>query len=113
MCVSCLIWYWCPQLHASNTGKALQINNAGANYNCGSENSVEHAEQVIQTNYYGTKNVTQAMVPIMRHSDAGARIVNVSSKLGKLHSRRNVCDFTCFQLPSFYLALVILLHTRE
>ncbi|XP_074324618.1 uncharacterized protein LOC141661493 [Apium graveolens] len=70
-------------------GLDILVNNAGANYNCGSENSVEHAEQVIQTNYYGTKNVTQAMVPIMRHSDVGARIVNVSSKLGKLHSRRN------------------------
>ncbi|KAK1363922.1 Short-chain dehydrogenase/reductase [Heracleum sosnowskyi] len=70
-------------------GLDILINNAGVNYNCGSENSVEHAEQIIQTNFYGTKNVIQAMVPIMRQSDVGARIVNVSSKLGKLHSRRN------------------------
>ncbi|KAL1809823.1 hypothetical protein ACET3Z_026813 [Daucus carota] len=70
-------------------GLDILVNNAGANFNYGTDNSVEHAEQIIQTNYYGTKNVTEAMIPIMRHSDVGARIVNVSSKLGKLHSRRN------------------------
>ncbi|KAL0441749.1 UNVERIFIED_CONTAM: Carbonyl reductase [NADPH] 1 [Sesamum radiatum] len=65
------------------------INNAGVNYNAGSENSVENAEKVIATNYYGTKNMIKAMIPLMRPSDAGARIVNVSSKLGRLSGRRN------------------------
>lgn len=68
----------------------LQVNNAGVNYNLGSDNSVEFARQVIETNYYGTKNMIKAMIPFMRPSAAGARIVNVSSKLGKLNGRRNV-----------------------
>ncbi|KAL2242785.1 carbonyl reductase [NADPH] 1 [Sesamum indicum] len=70
-------------------GIDILINNAGVNYNAGSENSVENAEKVIATNYYGTKNMIKAMIPLMRPSDAGARIVNVSSKLGRLNGRRN------------------------
>ncbi|KAL0415466.1 UNVERIFIED_CONTAM: Carbonyl reductase [NADPH] 1 [Sesamum latifolium] len=70
-------------------GIDILINNAGVNYNAGSENSVENAEKVIATNYYGTKNMIKAMIPLMRPSDAGARIVNVSSKLGRLSGRRN------------------------
>ncbi|KAK4395442.1 Carbonyl reductase [NADPH] 1 [Sesamum angolense] len=73
-------------------GIDILINNAGVNYNAGSENSVESAEKVIATNYYGTKNMIKAMIPLMRPSDAGARIVNVSSKLGRLSGRRNVND---------------------
>lgn len=68
----------------------LQINNAGVNYNMGSENSVENAENVIATNYFGTKNVIKAMVPLMKPSASGARIVNVSSRLGRINGRRNV-----------------------
>lgn len=45
---------------------------------------------VIATNYYGTKNMIQAMIPLMKPSAAGARIVNVSSRLGKMNGRRNV-----------------------
>ena len=66
------------------------------NYNAGSDNSVENAEQVIQTNYYGTKNMIKAMVPLMRPSEPGARIVNVSSKLGRLSGRRNVSGILSF-----------------
>lgn len=68
----------------------LQVNNAGVNYNLGSDNSVENARMVINTNYYGTKNIIKAMIPFMRHSASGARIVNVSSRLGRLNGRRNV-----------------------
>ena len=70
----------------------LQINNAGVNFNTGSENSVENAENVIATNYFGTKNVIKAMIPLMKHSASGARIVNVSSRLGRLNGRRNVSE---------------------
>ncbi|KAL1533267.1 alcohol dehydrogenase [Salvia divinorum] len=70
-------------------GLDILINNAGVNYNAGSDNSVERAEQVIQTNYFGTKNMIKAMIPLMRPSEPGARIVNVSSKLGRLSGRRN------------------------
>ncbi|KAL1563812.1 alcohol dehydrogenase [Salvia divinorum] len=70
-------------------GIDILVNNAGVNFNFGSDNSVEHAENVIATNYYGTKNMIKAMVPLMRHSSSGARIVNVSSRLGRLNGRRN------------------------
>lgn len=68
----------------------FQVNNAGVNFNIGSSNSVESAEIVVATNYFGTKNMIKAMVPLMRPSPAGARIVNVSSRLGRLGGRRNV-----------------------
>ncbi|KAE8705227.1 hypothetical protein F3Y22_tig00110429pilonHSYRG00259 [Hibiscus syriacus] len=43
---------------------------------------MEFAKQVIEINYYGTKNMIKAMIPLMRPSPAGARIVNVRSRLG-------------------------------
>ncbi|XVE56483.1 hypothetical protein DITRI_Ditri04bG0013900 [Diplodiscus trichospermus] len=70
-------------------GADILVNNAGVNYNLGSNNSVEFAQQVVDTNYYGTKNMIKAMIPVMRPSAAGARIVNVSSRLGRLNGRRN------------------------
>ncbi|KAJ8752682.1 hypothetical protein K2173_005571 [Erythroxylum novogranatense] len=77
---------WTEQTYG---GIDILVNNAGVNYNLGSDNSVEFAQSVIDTNYYGTKNVTKAMIPLMRASAAGGRIVNVSSRLGKLNGRRN------------------------
>ncbi|KAL6009586.1 hypothetical protein ACLOJK_000014 [Asimina triloba] len=65
------------------------VNNAGVNFNSGSENSVAFAEKVIATNYFGTKQMTKAMIPLMKPSACGARIVNVSSRLGRLNGRRN------------------------
>ncbi|CAA3011925.1 Hypothetical predicted protein [Olea europaea subsp. europaea] len=65
------------------------VNNAGVNFNAGSDNSVEFAEKVFDTNYYGTKNMIKALIPLMRPSASGARIVNVSSRLGRLNGRRN------------------------
>ncbi|GAB2240926.1 hypothetical protein Droror1_Dr00021444 [Drosera rotundifolia] len=70
-------------------GLDILINNAGVNYNVGSENSVEHAEQVINTNYYGTKRIIEAMIPLMKPSPSSAHIVNVSSRLGRLNGKRN------------------------
>ncbi|KAJ4980091.1 hypothetical protein NE237_010871 [Protea cynaroides] len=43
----------------------------------------ETAEECIQTNYYGTKRVTEALLPILQLSHS-PRIVNVSSTLGRL-----------------------------
>lgn len=68
------------------------MNNAGVNYNLGSDNSVEFAETVVSTNYHGTKNMIKAMIPLMRPSPQGARIVNVSSRLGRVYGRRNVSN---------------------
>ncbi|KAJ4728908.1 (+)-neomenthol dehydrogenase [Melia azedarach] len=70
-------------------GIDILVNNAGVNYNLGSDNSVEFAKEVIATNYYGTKNMIKAMIPLMRPSAVGARIVSVSSRLGKVNGRRN------------------------
>ena len=43
----------------------------------------ESAEACIKTNYYGTKAVTEALLPSLLLSNSG-RIVNVSSGVGKL-----------------------------
>lgn len=82
-----------------NENYALQVNNAAVNYNIGSDNSVEFAQTVLATNYYGTKNVTKAMIPLMRPAAAGARVVNVSSRLGRLNGRRNVSNTFISVIP--------------
>ncbi|GAB2298928.1 hypothetical protein Dimus_033004 [Dionaea muscipula] len=43
----------------------------------------EEAEITMKTNYYGVKNVTEALLPLLQQSNS-ARIVNVSSSLGLL-----------------------------
>ncbi|XP_008232781.1 PREDICTED: short-chain dehydrogenase/reductase 2b-like [Prunus mume] len=43
----------------------------------------ELAEECLETNYYGTKRVTEALLPILQLSDS-PRIVNVSSRFAKL-----------------------------
>ena len=75
-----------------------QINNARISYNTGSDNSVECAENVINTNYIGTKNMVKATIPLMRPSAEDARIVLVSSWLGRLNGRRNVSLIWSFSL---------------
>ena len=84
--------------------KLIQVNNAGVNFNHGSDNHLECAEQIIHTNYFGTKNIIQAMIPLMRPSSSGARIVNVSSRLGRINGRRNVSK--CFDFPFLFLLLL-------
>ncbi|KAF6134016.1 hypothetical protein GIB67_038307 [Kingdonia uniflora] len=70
-------------------GIDILVNNAGVNFNIGSDNSVEFAEKVIEINYFGTKRMIKTMIPLMRSSAFGSRIVNVSSRLGRLNGRRN------------------------
>ncbi|KAF8648661.1 hypothetical protein HU200_064709 [Digitaria exilis] len=77
---------WAAETHG---GIHVLVNNAGVNFNKGPDNSAEFAEQVIETNYYGTKRMIDAMVPLMKPSPYGARIVNVSSRLGRVNGRRN------------------------
>lgn len=48
----------------------------------------ETAKQGVQTNYYGTKWVTEALLPLLQSSSDG-RIVNVSSDFGLLNLFRN------------------------
>jgi carbonyl reductase 1 len=54
-----------------------QVNNAGISRG-------ETDADVFDTNYYGVKRVTTAILPLLRPSSAGARIINVSSSLGEL-----------------------------
>ncbi|KAI5014004.1 hypothetical protein ZWY2020_055394 [Hordeum vulgare] len=44
---------------------------------------IDSAKNSVQTNYYGTKRVTEALLPLLRSSPDG-RIVNVSSNYGLL-----------------------------
>ncbi|KAK1413169.1 hypothetical protein QVD17_34939 [Tagetes erecta] len=83
---------FCAWVKEKYGGIDILVNNAGVSHNTGSDNSVECAEQVINTNYFGTKNMTKAVVPLMRSSAEGARIIMVSSRLGRLNGRRNRID---------------------
>ncbi|KAL2347116.1 hypothetical protein Fmac_001116 [Flemingia macrophylla] len=70
-------------------GLDILVNNAGVNFNHGSDMTVENARKVIDTNYYGTKRMIEAMIPLMKPSAAGARIVNVTSRVGRLNGKRH------------------------
>lgn len=64
----------------------IQVNNAGVSYNELDENSVEHAESVIKTNFYGSKSLIEALLPLFRFSSSSiTRVLNVSSRLGSLN----------------------------
>ncbi|XP_038978218.1 salutaridine reductase-like isoform X2 [Phoenix dactylifera] len=45
--------------------------------------TLERAEECFKTNYYGTRDVTEALIPLLQSSISG-RVVNVSSSLGQL-----------------------------
>ena len=49
----------------------------------------ELAEEFLKINYYGPKRMTEAFIPLLQLSDL-PRIVNVSSRMGKLQVRNNV-----------------------
>ncbi|XP_043706901.1 (+)-neomenthol dehydrogenase isoform X2 [Telopea speciosissima] len=66
-------------------GLDILVNNAGVSFNEIGENSLEHAETVIKTNYYGTKLFTEALLPLFRRSSSLSRILNISSQLGQLN----------------------------
>ncbi|KAH6837133.1 hypothetical protein C2S53_017303, partial [Perilla frutescens var. hirtella] len=44
----------------------------------------DKAKECIETNYYGVKNLTEALLPLLQCSTLGARIVNVTSLRGEL-----------------------------
>ena len=50
------------------------------------------ADITIRTNYHGTLAVTQAMLPLLRASNASPRIVNVASAAGRLRGSKEIQD---------------------
>ncbi|CAN6235497.1 unnamed protein product [Urochloa humidicola] len=66
-------------------GLDILVNNAAVSFNEIDTNSVEHAETVLRTNFYGAKMLTEALLPLFRQSPATSRILNISSQLGLLN----------------------------
>ncbi|CAD6250387.1 unnamed protein product [Miscanthus lutarioriparius] len=66
-------------------GLDILVNNAGVSFNEMDTNSVEHAETVLRTNFYGAKMLTEALLPLFRRSPTTSRILNISSQLGLLN----------------------------
>ena len=59
----------------------------------------EKAEECLNTNYYGCKKVTEALLPLLKLSTLGARIINVSSLRGELKVRTIFNCFLSFRYP--------------
>ena len=53
-----------------------------------STESYEEAEECLKINYFGTKYVTEALLPILLSTSDG-RLINVSSNYGLLRVRRS------------------------
>lgn len=70
-------------------GLDILVNNAAVSFNEIDTNSVEHAETVLRTNFYGAKMLTEALLPLFRRSPATSRILNISSQLGLLNKVSN------------------------
>ncbi|KAI7728913.1 hypothetical protein M8C21_016434 [Ambrosia artemisiifolia] len=65
------------------------MHNASVSFNAMGENSMDKADTVIKTNYYGSKRFTEAMLPLFRRSASMSRILNISSRLGTLDKLKN------------------------
>lgn len=61
---------------------------AHTNWNDVMTQTYELAEECLKTNYYGAKGMIEALIPLLQLSDR-ARIVNVSSFLGKLKVKKS------------------------
>jgi carbonyl reductase 1 len=68
----------------------LQINNAGIG---GKGVSLENAKLVLGTNYFAVKNVTKSLLPILRDTPNGARVIVVASRTGQFKVTKNACIF--------------------
>ncbi|KAG0554909.1 hypothetical protein M758_12G132300 [Ceratodon purpureus] len=66
-------------LRQTYRGVDILVNNAGIA-------RAETEEKIFDTNYYGVKRVTKAILPLLRPSPAGARVINLTSDLGILKS---------------------------
>ena len=71
------------------------VNNAGAAHDkvlTPSETPIETIREVFEPNFFGTIAVTQALLPLLRKSDAG-RVVNLSSSLGSITTLADPTSF--------------------
>ncbi|XP_022957511.1 (+)-neomenthol dehydrogenase-like [Cucurbita moschata] len=68
----------------------ILVNNAAVSFNQINQNSVEHAETVLKTNFYGAKLLTEALLPYFRSSPSRSRILNITSRLGTIDRVRNM-----------------------
>ncbi|CAN1143771.1 (+)-neomenthol dehydrogenase [Linum perenne] len=67
----------------------ILVNNAAVSFNKINENSVENAETVIRTNFYGPKLLIESLLPFFRRSSSLSRVLNLSSRLGSINKLRN------------------------
>ncbi|XP_065864323.1 (+)-neomenthol dehydrogenase [Euphorbia lathyris] len=68
----------------------ILVNNAAVSFNDIHENSVEHAETVIKTNFTGPKLLIDSLLPFYRRSHSRSRILNISSRLGSINKLKNL-----------------------
>ncbi|KAJ4814314.1 NAD(P)-binding Rossmann-fold superfamily protein [Rhynchospora pubera] len=76
-------------LHQVFGGLDILVNNAAVSFNELNTNTVEHAETVIKTNFYGPKLLIEALMPLFRRSSSTSRILSLSSRLGLLNKLTN------------------------
>ncbi|KAF0891803.1 hypothetical protein E2562_010986 [Oryza meyeriana var. granulata] len=79
------VWAFAAWLRDAVGGLDILVNNAAVSFNEIDTNSVEHAETVLRTNFYGAKMLTEALLPLFRRSPSASRILNISSQLGLLN----------------------------
>jgi len=60
-----------------------QVNNAAVQFMAEADRYQE-AVDTIETNYFGVRRVTEKLLPLLRASPFGARIVMVSSQVGQM-----------------------------
>uniref|UniRef100_A0A0D9W6P5 Short-chain dehydrogenase/reductase n=1 Tax=Leersia perrieri TaxID=77586 RepID=A0A0D9W6P5_9ORYZ len=87
-------------------GLDILVNNAAVSFNEIDTNSVEHAETVLRTNFYGAKMLTEALLPLFRRSSSTSRILNISSQLGLLNDEETLTEAEVEAMASRFLSQV-------
>ncbi|CAK9199887.1 unnamed protein product [Sphagnum troendelagicum] len=76
-------------LHKTYGGIDILINNAGI-ANTDEDITFETVKPVLDTNYFGVKNVTKALLPLLRDdTPGGARVIVVAAIIGQLKHLEN------------------------
>jgi NADP-dependent 3-hydroxy acid dehydrogenase YdfG len=66
------------------------------------QNTNDEAFNCLNTNYYGCKRVTEALLPLLKLSTSGARIVNASSLASELKVHQLYLFFSLYpETPAF------------